>query len=359
VPSESGRSRRRGVARTEWPAFSKLRTPGERATPAPRVRIVSGVGRHASWVWASFAGTLLVLLAIDLFAHRGRRALSRKAAIAWSVVWIAAGLSYGGFLGVVLGGRAAGEYLAAWLIEKSLSVDNLFVFLIVFQALKIPEEKQRRVLTWGIFGALVFRALFVAVGAAALERFHWVTWLFGAILLWTAVRVFREDPAKHRESRAVRWLSRHLPVSKETGGGAFLAREGGRRVATPLLVALLAIEVTDLVFAIDSIPAAFSVTRDTFLVYASNAFAILGLRSLYAVLAHGLERLRYLHYALAGVLAFAGVKIIVARWVELPPWISIAVVVAVIGAAVWASLKLGPREAMGSRSVTATRSSEA
>lgn len=296
---------------------------------------------HPAWLWPSFGVTLGILLVVDLLAHRGGREVGRRAAIAWSAIWVGAGLAYGGFLGLVVGGRVAGEYLAAWLIEKTLSVDNLFVFLLVFQSLKIPEDRQRRVLTWGIFGALVLRALFVAMGAAALERFAWVTWGFAALLLWAAYRVFREDPGKRKESRAVKWLSAHLPVSERTHHGEFLAREDGKRVATPLLVALVAIEATDIVFAIDSIPAAFSVTRDTFLVYASNAFAILGLRSLYAVLAHGLARLRYLHYGLAAVLAFAAVKIVAQEVAEVPAWLSIAVIAAIIGASVWASLRPG------------------
>jgi tellurite resistance protein TerC len=308
------------------------------------VRIVSEVREHPDWLWAAFGLGLGVLLVVDLLAHRGGREISRRAAIAWSVVWIAAGLAFGGVVWAVLGARAGGEYYAAWLIEKTLSVDNLFVFLLVFQSLKIPEENQRRVLTWGIFGALVFRALFIGIGAAALERFGWVMYVFAALLLLAAWRVFREDPSARKESRSVRWLSRHLPVSRESHRGEFVAKEAGRRVVTPLLVALVAIELTDIVFAIDSIPAAFAVTRDTFVIYASNAFAILGLRSLYAVLAHGLQRLRYLHYGLAGVLAFAAAKILLHDWLEVPPWASIAIIAAIFGAAIWASLRAPPVE---------------
>jgi tellurite resistance protein TerC len=293
------------------------------------------------WTWTLFALVLFGFLAIDLYAHRGERHDSRRSAIAWSVVWIAVGLGFGGYVWWHFGGKPALDYLGAYLIEKSLSVDNLFVFLIIFQMLAIPKENQRTVLSWGIFGALVLRGLFVFLGAAAIERYHWVVYVFGAILLLAAWRTFREDPAKQEGNKAVEWLARHLPVTHRIHGDRFLAVEGGRRVATPLLIAVLGLELTDVIFAVDSVPAAFAISREPFIVYSSNAFAILGLRALYLVLAHTLPQLTYLHYGLAAVLAFAAVKLMIAEWLSIPAWLSIGFIVVTLGASVWASLRWG------------------
>ena len=304
----------------------------------------SAIDQIPPWGWIALGVLVLILLAIDLLAHRGQRAGSRRNAITWSAIWIGAGLLVNVFVWGVFGGQAAYEYLAAYLIEKSLSLDNLFVFLIVFQSLDIPQQHQHRVLFWGIFGALVFRGLFIFVGTAALERWEWITYVFGAILFYAAYRTFREDPAKQEGNKTVAWLSKHLPLTKDARGRAFIAQEDGRRVATPLLVALIAIELTDILFAIDSVPAAFSVSRSPFIVYSSNVFAILGLRALYVVLAHTIAELKYLHYGLAGVLGFAGVKLIIDQWVHLPPLVSIGIIVAVLGTAVWVSLRERRRE---------------
>lgn len=297
-----------------------------------------------TWAWLVFGGLLTVLLGLDLFLHRGHRESSRRAAIVWSVVWIVAGLAFAGFVYVVNGPQRAVEYVAAYAIEKSLSLDNLFVFLIVFKSLSIPKEHQRRALSWGIFGALLFRAIFIFLGAAAIERWSWVVYVFGALLLVAAYRAFLGVPKEEDENRLVGFLSRHLRVSAHHGTDAFVLRERGRLVATPLLVAVLALEMTDVLFAVDSVPAALAVSRDTFVVYSSNAFAILGLRSLYIVMAHTIAELRYLHYGLAGVLAFAAIKLIGAEWFHVPPLASVAIIAAMIAAAVWASLRAGRRE---------------
>lgn len=292
------------------------------------------------WAWVVFSVVLLALLAVDLFVHRGHRADSRRSAVVWTVIWIATGLGFGVFVWAMWGGQAALDYIAAYLIEKSLSLDNLFVFLLIFSSLRVPEDVQRTALSWGVFGALVFRALFVAVGVVALTRFDWVSYVFGGILLVAAWRAAREDPlCKMGESRVVAWLSRHLPVTPRYHDTRFFAREDGILVVTPLLLAVIALELTDIMFAIDSVPAAFSVTRDPFLVYSSNAFAILGLRALYIVLAKTIAHLRYLHYGLAAVLAFAGLKMILEEWVHIPALASIAIIFACIGLAVWASLR--------------------
>lgn len=293
---------------------------------------------HRTWLWIAFGGSLAALLAIDLAGHRGGHQSSRRAAILWSVVWVLAGLAFGGFVWLVLGSAAAGEYLAAWLVEKSLSVDNLVVWLFLFRSLGVPEERQRRVLTWGIFGALVFRAVFVVAGAAALRHFEWVNYIFGALLLAAGWRVLREGSSERKESGIIRWLSSRIPVSSGTRDARFFVREGGRRVATPLFIALVAVEVTDVLFAVDSVPAALAITTDEFLVYSSNAFAILGLRSLYAVIAHGISRLRYLHWGLAGVLAFAGAKITLHARIEVPPAISVFVIALILGSSIGVSL---------------------
>lgn len=296
------------------------------------------------WAWVSFAVVFAALLAIDLYAHRGERADSRKTAILWSVVWIVAGLLFAVFVWFQWGRAAAVDYVGAYLIEKSLSVDNLFVFLVIFQMLRIPKEHQRTVLSWGIFGALVLRGVFIFLGVAAIDRYHWVVYVFGGLLLWAAWRTFREDPADQTENRAVRWLSLHLPVTLKIHGRRFLVRENGRWVATPLLLAVLGLELTDVIFAIDSVPAAFSITRETFLVYTSNAFAILGLRALYMVLATSLGELRYLHYGLSAILAFAAVKLMIAEWVEIPAWLSILLIVAALVASIWPSVVHRKRE---------------
>ncbi|MCP3098231.1 TerC/Alx family metal homeostasis membrane protein [Myxococcus sp. K15C18031901] len=303
---------------------------------------------HATppWLWAVFWGSVLALLAVDLLLHRGHHGESHRAAIVWSCVWITAGLLFGGGVWHTLGAQAGQEYLAAWAIEKSLSLDNVFVFLVIFQSLSIPLRAQHQVLFLGIFGALVFRALFIFVGAAALERWGWVSYVFGGILLVTSWRVLREDPAKQQGNRAVRWLSRRLPMTQRAHGKRFFVKHpDGRWLATPLLLALMGLELTDILFAVDSVPAAFSVTQDTFVLYSSNAFAILGLRALYLVLAGTLGRLRYLHYGLSGVLAFAGLKMVLAPWVHLPPLPSVAIIVALVGVSVWASLRARRREA--------------
>lgn len=292
-----------------------------------------------NWAWLVFAGVFAALFAVDLAAHRGGRADSRRSAIVWSVVWIAAGLAFALFVWVQWGPAAAVDYLGAYVIEKTLSVDNLFVFLIVFQMLNIPAANQRTVLSWGIFGALVLRGVFVFAGAAAIERFHGVVYVFGAILLWAAWRTFREDPTEQKDNRAVAWLSKHLPVVDEIHGNRFFVVKDGRRLATPLFLAVLGLELTDVIFAVDSVPAAFSITHEPFLVFTSNAFAILGLRALYIVLATTLTELKYLHYGLAAVLAFAAVKLMTAEWFHIPAWLSILIIAAILGASVWASLR--------------------
>jgi len=306
------------------------------------------------WIWFVFGAVLVAFLAVDLVLHRGSRLRSRAAAITWSAIWVGVGLLFAIVIWAVLGGRRAGEYIAAYLVEKSLSIDNLFVFLVVFRTLGIPHDSQRRVLSWGIFGALVFRLGFIFVGVAAIERYHSVVYVFAAILLWAAWRMLREDVTKKTESKAARWLAAHLPMTRELHGDSFFTVERGRRVATPLFAALCAVELIDIVFAVDSVPAALAISQSRFIVYSSNALAVLGLRSLYILLDHLIGELRYLHYGLAAVLAFAGLKLMTSRWFEIPAPLSIGIIVVCIAAAIWPSVRALRREARQLRPASTT-----
>lgn len=289
--------------------------------------------------WLVFGAALLACVAIDLILHRGSRQRSRAAAITWTAVWIGIGLAFTFVVWGVLGSRPASEYVTAYLVEKSLSIDNLFVFLVIFRTLGIPQENQRSVLSWGILGALVFRLGFVLLGVTAIERYDWVLYVFAAVLAWAAVRMVREDVTKEKESRAARWLLRHLPVTREVHGNSFFARLQGRRVVTPLFVALFAVELTDIVFAVDSVPAALAISSSRFVVYSSNALAILGLRSLFVLLEHLIGELKYLHYGLAAVLGFSAVKLATARWIDISPLVSIGIILLCIGATIWPSIR--------------------
>ncbi len=301
-----------------------------------------------AWAWALLAVLVVVAVLIDLIAHRGDHVDSRKRALMWSIVWISVSLLFNVFVALWFGAQAGEQFLAAYLLEKSLSVDNLFVFLLVFGALKIPPAEQHRVLTWGIFGAVVSRGVLIFAGAAAIQRWHALTYVFGGILVVAAVKLLRE-PHEDGENRVLKWLERVLPWTSKRDGHRFLTRENGKRVATPLLLALIAIELTDVVFAIDSVPAAFAVTSEPFLIYSSNLLALLGLRALYVVLARALADLRYLRFGLAAVLAFAGLKLVLASWLSIPPLLSVAVISVCIATAVTCSVRVNRREARAHR----------
>jgi tellurite resistance protein TerC len=297
------------------------------------------------WGWGAFLALIVALLAVDLLAHRGGRGTSRRASLLWTAGWIAAGLGFTGFVLATFGGRAAEEYLGVYLMEKALSVDNMFIFLVILGGLGIDERSQRRALSWGIFGALVFRGLFVVAGAAAIQRWHALVYVFGAILLVAAYRVFREDPAQRKESALVKWLARHLPLTRDVPQSKFVVRRRGRWLGTPLVVALVAIELTDVAMAIDSVPAAFSISSDPFIVYSATVFALVGMRALYAAIATTIAQLRYLHHGLAVILAFAGVKIISSTWIDIPPLVSAAVILTIVAVSVLASLWKRPAPA--------------
>jgi tellurite resistance protein TerC len=256
-------------------------------------------------------------------------------------------LAFNVFVAVRFGATAGEEFLAVYLLEKSLSVDNLFVFLLVFGALSIPPAEQRRVLTWGIIGAIVSRGLLVFAGAAAVQRWHWLLYVFGGILIVGAFKLLRSSESE-AENKVLAWLERHVPWTPKLHGHHFVTRISGRLVATPLLLALVAIELTDIVFAIDSVPAAFAVTQEPFIIYSANLLAILGLRALYIVLAGAIADLRYLRFGLAGVLAFAGGKLLTSEWVAIPPLVSVSAIAAMIGIAVVFSVRANRQDRQAS-----------
>lgn len=292
------------------------------------------MGLAVSWqAWAAFNAFVLAMLALDLGVfHKKAHEVSVKEALTWSGVWVTLALAFNVILWVTMGPQAGLEFFTGYLIEKSLSVDNIFVFVLVFSAFRIPALYQHRVLFWGVLGALLLRGAFIAAGAALLTRFHWVIYLFGVLLAVTGLKMLffkseAEDPA---QSPFVRLTRRWVPVTDSLHGERFSTREGGIWRATPLLLALLAIEAADLVFALDSIPAIFAVTRDPFIVYTSNVFAILGLRSLYFALSGVVDRLAGLKTGLALVLMFVGGKMLLIDLVEAPPFVSLGAIASLL-----------------------------
>jgi tellurite resistance protein TerC len=267
-------------------------------------------------LYAIFAAIVTVLLAIDLFVvQRDTHAVSIKEAAIWSAIWIGVAVLFGLFIPQFHqgdGGNPVAEYFAGYLIEKSLSVDNVFVFVLIFSAFSVPRELQHRVLFYGVLGAIVMRTILIFTGAALIERFHWVLYVFGAFLLYLAWKTWRGRNEQHdvTQSAIMRRLLRHVPATDDYRGEHFFFKENGRRLVTPLFVVLLFVEFSDLIFAVDSIPAIFAVTRDPFIVLTSNIFAILGLRSLYFLLAGAADKLRYLQAGLAVILGFVGVKLL-------------------------------------------------
>lgn len=292
------------------------------------------------WLWFTVLAVILVMLAIDLLAHRGERVVSLREAALWSAVWVSLGLGFGLVVWRMFGSEAAGEYYAGYVIEKSLAVDNVFVFALVFAAFAVPRAYQHRVLFYGVLGALVMRAAFIAGGAVLIDRFAWVLYVFGAFLFVTGIRMFRtrnshSDPTRHPVLRLTR---RIIPSTPSWHGTKFWVRENGRWLATPLFTVLVLVETTDLIFAVDSIPAIFAVTQDPFLVFTSNAFAILGLRAMYFLLADLMHRFVYLKVGLAAVLVFVGVKMLLLDVYKIPITLSLSVIGALVVGSIAASL---------------------
>lgn len=266
--------------------------------------------------WIAFGAIVAVLLFVDLFLLQRGKSVSVRMAWGWTAVLAALAFCFAIFLSHIQGRERGLEFISGYLVEGSLSIDNLFVFLLMFRALHLNFEQQRRVLLWGVLGAIVMRAVFIFAGAALLTRFQWIEYIFGAFLLFAAVRLLRHDASTEKPSGPAQWLM------KRAGGDPMALRS--------FLLIVLAVELTDLVFALDSVPAVLAITRDTFVVYTSNIFAILGLRSLYFALSHALDRLRLLHYGLAVILAFVAIKMLLTQWVHIPIGWSLGIIVGVL-----------------------------
>ena len=285
--------------------------------------------------WIAFHVALVLLLTTEyIMAHRVRQ--PRRKALYATLIWVAASLVLAGLLLPRFGSQGSVQYLAAYAIEESLSIDNLFVFLLMFRIFRIPEHRQPKVLFWGVAGAMLMRGAFIAAGVGLLNRFHWISYVFGILLLISSVRLVMPSHEKEKTPRWIAWLRRIHPVSERED--VFFAHEDGRWMITVLMLALLAIELSDVVFAMDSIPAVLSITRVPFLAYTSNIMAVMGLRSLYVLLAATLARLRFLHFGLAAVLAFAALKMLLADWIDVGPLLSLLVIAILLGITITFSL---------------------
>ncbi len=295
---------------------------------------------NTALAWIGFTLFVLAMLALDLGVfNRKSHAVSMREAGAWVSVWVTLAVIFGIGLYFIRGGETAIQFFTGYVIEYSLSMDNIFVFVLIFTYFSVPAAYQHRVLFWGILGALVMRGIMIAAGAALIKEFHWIIYLFGAFLIFTGIRMaFSNNEEIHPESNPlIRLVRRVLPVTNEYEGQHFFVRHAGKLMATPLFVVLLMVESTDLVFAVDSIPAIFAVTRDPFIVYTSNVFAILGLRSLYFILAGAVEKFHYLKIGLSVVLTYVGVKMVITDIFHIPALASLLVIVTVLGVAIVAS----------------------
>jgi tellurite resistance protein TerC len=313
------------------------------------------------WAWVAFLAFVVMMLILDMFGlHSRAHEVSLREAGAWSAVWIAIGLGFGGLVWAWAGEGVAQAYLAGYLIEKSLSVDNIFLFAAIFSAFAIPARYQHRVLMFGIIGALLMRAVFIAAGIALLEAIHPVIYVFGAMLLVAAVKMLRSaDHSVPQHPRVLRLLQRFLPVTDRLHGQRFFIRDSGRLLATPLLVVLLVVETTDVIFAVDSIPAVLAVTTDPFVVYTSNVFALLGMRALYFLLAGAAARLRYLRPGLAVILGAVAAKLLLADVYEFPTWSAPVFIAAVLSVVAAASIRDNRRRAVPESGTAAPQSATA
>ena len=299
------------------------------------------------WHWAGFIVCILIFLALDLGVfHRKAHVVKFKEALMWTSIWFVVAMAFSWWLGRTRGSESAEMFITGYLLELSLSMDNVFVIALIFTYFRVPSQHQHRVLFWGILGALIMRGVMIAVGAALVSRFSWVLYIFGAFLLFTGVKMlFAGDGGVEPEHNPVLRLARRLfPVAPEFDGEKFFTHWNGRRALTPLALVLLMVETTDLVFALDSIPAIFGVTQDPFIVFTSNVFAILGLRSLYFVLANAIDYFRFLKYGLSLVLVYIGAKMLLVKWVHIPTRLSLGIVVGIIVVSILVSLILGKRE---------------
>ncbi len=311
---------------------------------------------HATlWGWIAFNLFILFLLALDLGVfHRKSHAVSTKEAALWTVAWISIALIFNAGVYYFAGHDAGLQFLTGYLLEKSLSVDNIFVFVLLFSLFAVPPVYQHRLLFWGVLGALIMRGALIGVGAYLISQFHWILYLFGLFLIFTGIKLFfqKEDETIEPERNPlVRLLRRFMPVTSGYRGQKFFVREGGKLAATPLFVVLLVVETTDLLFAFDSIPAIFAVTQDAFIVYTSNVFAILGLRSLYFLLASVMGKFRFLKLGLSGILVFIGVKMLVMDIYHIPITLSLGVIAGVLTLSILASIFIPTNESELAHSV--------
>ena len=303
-------------------------------------------------LWVGFHVFVFAVLAIDLgIFNRKAHVPSFREALGWTIVWVTLAMLFAAGIWQLLGPQKAIQFVTGYIIEESLSVDNIFVFVLIFTFFAVPREFQHRVLFWGILGAIVSRGTMIALGVALFSRFAWIGYIFGAFLLYTGFKMLVEKEKElHPEKNPfVRMVSKVMPVTRGYEGSRFFVRREGKTLATPLLLVLLVVESTDIVFAVDSIPAIFSVTTDAFIVYTSNIFAILGLRSLYFVLAGAMDKFRYLKPSLSAILIFVGAKMCAARWVHLEPHVSLAIIVGILGLGIGASVIASQREKRRSR----------
>jgi len=293
------------------------------------------------WFWVGFVGFVLAMLALDLGVFNKRpHVVHPKEAAIWTAVWVGLALLFAGGLAFFATPQTALTFLTGYLIEESLSIDNIFVIVLIFQYFAVPAQYQHRVLFWGILGALVMRGLFIGLGAALLARFEWIIYIFGALLIVTGVRmaVKQDEEFDAEQNPVVKAVRRVLPLTNGYRGKHFFVVENGRRFATPLLLVLVLVEATDLIFAVDSIPAIFGITRDPFLVFTSNIFAVLGLRSLYFLLASVVTKFWMLKYGLAVILTFVGTKMLIESWIHIPILLSLGVVLVLLAASIAGSL---------------------
>lgn len=304
---------------------------------------------EVDWYWyLAFLGFVIAMLIVDLRAFHGEEhEPTMKESGIWVIIWIGLGLLFGVFVYFWQNGTVAGEYFAGYLIEKALSVDNMFVFVVIFSYFNIPRTKQHQVLFYGILGALIFRGIFIAAGVALIHNFEWIIYVFGAFLIYTAYRIAKGEAEEiHPEdNKVLQWFQRRFRTTTRFDGQKLFTVENGKRVGTPLFITLIFIEFTDILFAIDSIPAIFGVTDDPFIILTSNVFAILGLRALYFLLADAVSRLHLLRYGLGIILAFVGVKMLLgAVDVHIPIWASLVFITLVLAATTWLSFKIPPPE---------------
>jgi tellurite resistance protein TerC len=293
------------------------------------------------WFWIGFNAFILLMLALDLGVfHRKAHEVGFKEAITWSAIWIGLALVFNLGIYYYFGKVRAVEFLTGYIIEKSLSVDNIFVFVLIFSAFAVPAAYQHRVLFWGIIGALIMRAIFIFAGVALINKFHWIIYVFGIFLLYTGIKIAIEKGTKINveNSWMLNLFRKYFPVTNNYHGGKFITKIEGKKYATPLMLVLILVETTDLIFAVDSIPAILAITDNPFIVYTSNVFAILGLRSLYFALAGILKFFHYLHYGLAAILVFVGIKMLITDFYKFDPFVSLGIIAVILTVSIVASI---------------------